>query len=1782
MLNLSHYQETDQLYAGSRTLVYRATSSTTEEPVIIKVLRNPHPNFDELVQFRNQYVITCNLEHPTIVRPLALERYGNGYALVMPDGGAVSLWEYWQQSEQSLAEFLSIAIQLAESLHYLTQQRIIHKDIKPANILIHPETGKVQIIDFSISSLLPKEQQQLINPNVLEGTLAYISPEQTGRMNRGIDYRTDFYSLGVTFFELLNGKLPFETNDPMELVHCHIAQEVKFPTSIKQETVPEMVQAIVLKLMAKNAEDRYQSSLGLKYDLERCLQQLENTREITSFVLGERDASDRFLIQEKLYGREAEVQSLLDAFNRVANPPESPLNKGGHRGVEMMLVAGFSGIGKTAVVNEVHKPIVKKRGYFIKGKYDQFNRNLPFSAFLQAFRDLMRQLLGESDADLANWKAKITAALGPNGSVIIDVIPELEQIIGKQPPVPELSGSAAQNRFNLVFGQFIASLTSPEHPLVMFLDDLQWADLASLNLMEVLMSDSSIDYLLFLGAYRDNEVFPAHPLMLSLAELRKTQAVISTITLEPLAQNHINQLVADALNCSQQLAQPLTELVYQKTKGNPFFTTQFLKGLQVDGLIKFNLELGYWECDLVQVRDAALTDDVVEFMAGRLRKLPSATQNVLKLAACIGNQFQLETLAVICEESSEGVAADIWRALQEGLILPVSEAYKFFQGDVEEATDQTVTVGYRFLHDRVQQAAYFLIPEDQKQKTHLTIGQLLLENTSQADWEEQLFDIANHLNLGVSLIVSPQEKKQLCELNLEAGIKAQHATAFAASIEYLLLGIELLPENSWEQEYEVTLSLYQSATESAYLNGNLQQMEQLANVGLENSRNLLDTIKIYEVQIQALQAQSRFHEAIDTAMVILGKLGIRQFPEEPDSSDVELWLHEVRENLGDRHPSSLIELPAMTDPKALAAINILINVLPSTYKSKPNLAALVCFEQVNLSLQYGNSPVAAYSYSLHGLALCGVCNDIEVGAQFGELALQLLEMGNTASAARALQIIYGHTKHGKEHLRNTLKGFKQGYSVALETGDLEFAGYTLSFYSVYSYLCGKELSELSRELSANSKALERIKRKITKNWIDIVLQAINNLLGQSEDPCVMVGEAYDEREMVPFHQEANDVTTLSYFYIARSVLCYLLQNDSQASQDMVNAEKSLGGAAGTPWESVFYFYSSLVTLTEIASRPPNECQDLLEKIAANQQILSNAAVHAPENNLHKWHLVEAEKHRVLGEKMAAMELYDQAISGAKEQKYIQEEALANELAAKFYLDWGKDKVAAGYMQEAYYCYAQWGAKVKTEQLEEQYPQLLRPILQQPEPLLTPSNLQSDTKTLGKVTGVTSALDLTSAIKASQALSEEIALDTLLSKLMGIVLENAGADAGSLILDNSGTWEIVAQCISSSCSLSTISLEQTDNLPSSIINTVKRTQQVLLINDVEQDTTFARDSYLIQKSPQSLCCTPILNQGKLIGILYLENNLTAEAFTSDRIEVLKLLTAQAAISIENARLYQTLEDKVKERTAQLARANQEISALNEKLQEENLRLSAELEVTKQLQQMVLPKQSELESIEGLEIAGFMEPADEVGGDYYDVMHQDGKVKISIGDVTGHGLESGVVMLMAQTAVRTLQESKETDPIQFLDILNRTIYRNVQRINPYKNLTLSLLEYNEGKLTVSGQHEEIILVRAEGQVECLDTSELGFPLGLEEEIRDFIDQEQVQLNPGDVVVLYTDGITEAFNINQEQYGLEKLCEVIRANSSLSAEAIKQAVIDDVRRHIGSQKVFDDITLVVLKQK
>ncbi|MDZ8064727.1 MAG: AAA family ATPase [Nostoc sp. DedQUE08] len=1559
-VNIPGYQVSEELYNGSRTIVYRGYRETDSLPVTIKLLKNPYPSFGELLSFRNQYTIAKNLNSPLIVQTYSLEPYQNGYALVMEDFGGISLKDWGVgRNLESLIEFLEIAIALCNTLDILYRGRIIHKDIKPANVLINPDTKQVKLIDFSIASLLPRETQTLMNPNVLEGTLGYISPEQTGRMNRGIDYRTDFYSLGVTFYELLTGELPFHSNDPMELVHCHLAKLPPSLQEVKNEQIPQVLSDIVMKLMAKNAEDRYQSALGLKFDLETCLSQLQETGEIKSFPIAQRDLCDRFIIPDKLYGRETEVETLLQAFERVSTGA-----------TEMMLVAGFSGIGKTVVVNEVHKPIVKKRGYFIKGKYDQFQRNIPFSAFVQAFRDLIGQLLTESDAQIQQFKTNILAAVGDNGQVIIEVIPELERIIGQQPPATELSGTAAQNRFNLLFQKFTQVFTSEKHPLVMFLDDLQWVDSASLMLIQLLMADTK--HLFLIGAYRDNEINPAHPLMLTLNDIQKTAATINTITLAPLSQSQVNQLVVDTLKCTKDSALPVSQLVFQKTQGNPFFAIQFLKALHQDGLIEFNFESGYWQCDITQINQQAVTDDVVNFMIFQLQRLPKSTQKVLQLAACIGNQFDLATLAIVSQESEIETAASLWKALQEGLILPISDVYKFYQdsslvipslrdatrsllprrgtaplrasgqSSLEKSERMTKDKGqrtayYRFLHDRVQQAAYSLIPDRQKQATHLKIGQLLLQNSSQIEQEEKLFDIVGHLNLGQELITQLSEREALARLNLAAGDKAKNSTAYAAARAYLQTGIELLTANCWQEQYELTLSLYVAATEAAYLNADFDGMEQIAVQVLKSAQTILDKVKIYEIQIAAQTAQTRILEAIAVGRDALFQLGI-ELPTAPDEAKIGKVLQTVASLQSGRGIEELVDLPIMSDRQTQAAMQLLGILFSPILQAMPGLLPILSATMVSLSLQFGNAPASTVGYMIHGMVLCAFLSEVKTGYSFGRLAMNLLDRFNVGEfKCKILLLFAAWIQHHQESLRATMLTMKDGYATGMETGDFLNAGYNSLNYFIAKLFAGVELDIWEPEIAGYRAVLVQVKQHSALTYLDMMQQTVENLREARILSDCLIGTAYNETAMLPKHHQDKDLSAIAIAYIYKLILAYFFGNYTAALDYNAQAKQYLMAVSGMIFIPIFHFYAALTHLALLLAQPEPKQAEFLALVETHQTTLQQWAQNAPMNHLHKWHLVEAEKQRVLGNKAEALEHYDRAISLAKENEYINEEALGNELAAKFYLDWGKERVAQAYMQEAYYCYARWGAKAKIEDLEKRYPQLLQSILQQQRinfnTLETISfrgtSSSTRTSTTGS-TGISQTLDFTSVLKAAQAISGSLELDRLIASLTHIILENSGAKKVVLILPqdedtavrgepllkkvSGDNWQIRAITFINHDQIQTIldpqSLANCQEIPAKIINYVKNTQQTVVIDNCKTDTIGLIGEYMQRTQPQSVLCTPILNQGRLVGILYLENQLTQGVFTSDRLSIVNFLCTQAAISLENAQLYNHLQEREK--------------------------------------------------------------------------------------------------------------------------------------------------------------------------------------------------------------------------------------------------------------------------------
>ncbi|MGC9524668.1 MAG: trifunctional serine/threonine-protein kinase/ATP-binding protein/sensor histidine kinase [Limnospira sp.] len=1500
------YTLVEELYLGSRTAVYRGVQTAQQRPVVIKLLRRENPSFGELVQFRNQYAIAKNLPIPGIVHPLSLEPVGNSYALVMEDGGGISLETYSHEQPLDLETVLIIALQIADILHDLHQHRVIHKDIKPANLLIHPETHQVKLIDFSIASLLPKETPEIQNPNILEGTLAYLAPEQTGRMNRGIDYRADYYALGVTLYQLLTGGLPFATNDPLELVHSHIAK-VATPVHEVNPNIPEIVGAMVAKLMAKNAEDRYQSAVGIKQDFQHCLNQWQKTGTIRPFELGQRDLSDRFIIPEKLYGRETEVQTLLHAFNRVTEGAS-----------ELMLVAGFSGIGKTAVINEVHKPIVRQRGYFIKGKFDQFNRDIPLSAFVQAFRNLMGQLLSESDAQLARWKATILATVGENGQVLIEVIPELQHIIGEQPPAPELSGEAAQNRFHLLFSKLIQIFSTPAHPLVIFLDDLQWADLASLQLIKRLINDRG--YLLLLGAYRDNEVSPTHPFILTVEELQKEGVTVNTITLPPLGLEDVNCWVADTLTCSRQLAQPLTQLLDRKTKGNPFFITQFLKALYGEGQIIFNRDRGYWECDITQITAISITDDVVEFMAQQLQKLSPETQAIIKLAACIGNPFDLSTLAMISERSHSQVAIALWPALQAGFILPTSQVYKFFQ-DVEcEAGEDEINPSYRFLHDRVQQAAYSLIPDVQKQATHLKIGQLLQQNLSPTDREEKLFDLVGQLNLGQALLEDPNEREALAKLNLKAGQKAKQAAAYAATRNFIQTGLKLLTADPWKHQYQLTLALYIAATEAAYLNSDFEAMESLAAVVLDSAQTRLDQIKIYQIQLQALGARSQFLEAIALGTKALTELGI-EFSAKPDEALINTALQRVAHQLTGQKIEKLATLPVMSHPQTIAAMQLLAELFTSVFLGKPALLPLLTATMVGLSLEFGNTPASIIGYVGHGMVLSSFLGEIDQGYAFGQVALSLLKQFNAPEMKSLTLLLFGcFLQHRQESLRATIPTVKAGYLAGMETGHFLYAGYNSHNYFRDNLLAGVPLEDWDTELENYCIALAEVQQDSVLAYLKMIQQLVHNLREAVEEPDRLLGMAYDERTMFPRHRQDHELVAIAIAHVYKLHSAYLFGNYTNALNYIEEINRHLMTLVGIVDRPVFHFYAALTYLAIDSNQPDKEPKETLQLAENHRLKLAEWAQNAPINYQHKIDLIEAEKLRILGHNYLATEQYDRAIVAAKESGFIQEEALANERAAQFYLHWGKERIAAAYLQDAYYGYAKWGAQAKVADLETRYPKLLAPMLQSATTALsatetlfaiTSLSVTQTTTTPSSTSGSTSisdSLDLATVLKASLTLSSEIELEKLLATLLHTVLENAGAHRGVLLMSQENQWFVEAVAtVGQSAQVQSIPLANYPDLPQGLIHWVKRSLEPRIILDAANHPSWATDAYILKHKPKSLLCTPILKQGQLMAILYLENQTTIGAFTRDRVQLLNLLCTQAAISLENARLYQQAQN-----------------------------------------------------------------------------------------------------------------------------------------------------------------------------------------------------------------------------------------------------------------------------------
>ena len=1755
---LAGYTYNQSLYVGAHTVVYRGLRDATGEAVIIKLVKSEYPTPEEIASLTYEYEIGCRLAQTAIVRPLELVRHQHQVALVLEDIGGDPLSDWIAQQPFDVASFLPIAIALADAVGHLHRQHVIHKDIKPANIILNPATGSVRLIDFGISSLLSKENAAVRNPDRLQGTLAYMAPEQTGRMNRTIDYRTDFYSLGVTFYEMLTGILPFRLSDALELVHAHIAK-LPIPAHDVRASIPVGLSAIISKLMAKTAEDRYQSAYGLKADLTTCWEQWQAHGTITPFELGQHDHADVFQIPQKLYGREQEIATLLQAFERVATG-----------GAETLLVAGYSGIGKSSLVAEVHKPIVSRRGYMISGKFDQLHRSIPYSAVIQAFGDLMRQLLTESEAELARWQAQLTAALGVNGQIIVDVIPEVALVLGPQPAVAELPVIEAQNRFNFVFGRFVRVFAQVEHPLVIFLDDVQWADSASLAFIELIGRDVALRYLLLL-AYRENEVSATHPLQTTVQTLRTAGHPINQITLPPLSAAQVAALIADAVQ-SEDAIEPLAQLVWQKTHGNPFFINQFLTTLVEREALHFDSEHGSWRWDIDQIATMDITDNVVTLMTAKIQKLPAATVTALQRAACIGNQFELPMLARVSAMSPLQTANVLWEAVREGLVVPLNDHYKLLSeldSDLAEALTTSLRMSYRFLHDRVQQAAYALVADSEKQALHLQIGRTLYENSA-ANHDETLFDVVNHLNLGAALITDPAERHAVARLNDAASHRASSANAYALALNYAQTGISLLGDRAWQVDAPLALNLHTAAAEAAYFTTAFALMDRSIRTVLDHAPTTLAKVRVYELQIVAFNTQNKLPEALQTANHALKLLNV-ELPANPSLLHVGRGLLGTMLALRDKKPADLNRLPPMTDPTTLAAMRILMSTISPAYIAAPNLFPLIAFKMVELSLRYGNSPLSPFGYMVYGVLLSGAVGNFKRAYELGTFAFELGERLHSQEIQAKLYVsLHATIAPWRTHVRETLPAFLAGYQRGLDAGDVLYACHNIMYYCYHLLWVGEPLAQVEREQNQYFAVMNSYQQAFHMAYTAIWRHVVAGLRDGQAD---LRRIAAPIEALIGELKQTNNLTALFCAHLALAQSYYLFGDSATALQHARQGRKLAQAVLGSITTSELVFYHALALLDQADGARGSTRRLLLRQVAGPLRKLRKWAHHAPMNYAAKYELVRAEHARVLGDGVAALAAYDRAIDSARSHGFVQIEALACELAGRWFAAQAKPRIANHYLGDARYAYEQWGANAKISQLEREFASILA-LTSNETPQRRPiSTSESTHSTLSLNTSNNSGLlDLNSVLKAAQAITGEIVLPTLLTTLMRIMLENAGASRGLLLMPRNGSFVIEAE---GAVDQETVAVLQAmplnspaaaERLSASIVHYVARTREPLVLNNAQHEGAFTRDVYVQRQHPVAVLCAPLLNRGELTAIIYLENNLAVGAFSAERLELLHILSAEAAISIENANLYTNLENLVEQRTSELRTANITLQTVTNRLQ-------GELALAQKIQRSLLPLDHI--AVDGLDVVSYSMPAREVGGDFFTYHQGTDRFIAAVGDVSGKGMPAALIMAVSLASLQAVI-GNGASPSALLNHLDQTLmpYTRTTR----QNCAVCYVEISADSVRLANAGCIPPLIRhADGRTTWLDIG--GVPLGIGLGSRTGYAEETVPLHVGDMIILSSDGAVESMNGNHELFGFERFEATAAAGPGDNARAMLEHLHTAIQHFSDGTEPHDDITLVVV---
>ena len=1463
-LNLATVEK-DLITRGTRFELRRARRSDGMR-VVLKSARSVDDRSVKLLE--HEYALLEELGPIGVTRPLALTTIHGKRTLVVEDAGPRSLATV-EGHPLGIAEFLDLAAQMTQIVGAVHAKRVIHRDLCPANFVLGEEAGRVTLVDFEAATPVPAFAQSPGLPRELQGTLAYMAPEQTGRMNRVVDHRADLYALGATFYEMLTGEPPFATRDPLELVHAHVARRPESPSAVRS-AVPQQISAIVLKLLSKMPEWRYQTAGALETDLAEARRQFRLRDEIDRFELGRVDVPYGLFLRGRLYGRDPEKRELEQAVERVV---------GG--AAEAMFLVGPAGIGKSALMEELRAKAERECRWLV-GRCDQLRGNIPHAPISDALRGLVRGLDREPREIVDRLRDAITRAVTPNGRVLTEAIPELERLIADQPPLADVGPVEVENRFHLVFWTFVRALVDSGRPLVLFLDDLQWSDQASLNLLRSSALYGDTRSVLILGAYRSEEVGPDHPVARALASIRQTGMRVRSLPIGPLGSDSLVALLCEALPLGRPEASPLAASVRRKTGGNPFFVRRFLAYLHQAGLLSSDPATGTWTFDLPRIDAAAVTTNVVDLLTTVLRTLPGPTQEALKIAACIGRKFELDLLAGVSGEAAQDLPKALWLPLEQGLIVPtVGEPRRDWSARRPVELDTAVAPAYRFVHDRIQQAAYELFSDEERKRTHLTIGRWLQANADGYG----IGPIVDQLNRAAELL-SEGERVRLAELDLRAGVQSRSSSAYDSALGYFRIGLGLLPEGACRRRddlHDLWFRLERGAAECASLIGAHALCDELIEEGLAHSAEVLEKVAFYNISLQTKALRGEYVEAVLRGLGGLALLGL-PFPSQVTAEDVAAEKLRVRSILAARSERELLDAPPLADPLVRERLRLLLNTSSAWYAAVEHFK-LFAFRAAELTAVHGMAPESPTAYGCYAVALA-LEGDYEEAYTYGRLAAHLAErLGNPVQQCRALMLYGGHVNAWRAPIRESLPILRCSAALGIESGEFEFASYALGNVPLALLVGGADLGQLRAEAESVLAYYQRIQNPIGTPYMVSLLQLIKCLKGLTRGRDSFDDEDFEESAFLK--GTAENALGNAIYYVTRVIACSIHGEPAAAWAYAKRAVPWLSSLRTLLLQVTYYFHAALSLCSLAAKTAPDARGELLAELHDALRRLDKWASNAPANFAHKRDLVRAELAWIEGRPTAAVGLYERAIEGAAREGFQQDEAIAHERCGRFHAARAAPTMAALHLAAAVDRYARWGATAQVERLREEFPAL---------------EAGADRGALA-ATAVLPELDYLSLLRAAETLSEELMLDRLIAKMTRICAEAAAAERAVLLL-NEG--ELV--CRASATATREMVLERrplaaTRSIPRSVIEHVVRAREPLLLSDAARDPRFRSDPVVAERGLRSVLVVPMVRSERVVGMLYFENNLSSDAFPPARAEMIRLLSAQMAIAVENSRLFE---------------------------------------------------------------------------------------------------------------------------------------------------------------------------------------------------------------------------------------------------------------------------------------